>query len=228
MPCPCIQIDEREIQNSVGTLVSLFTFLLLCFNVLLWCCFDFLDPGSSAKSNPYSQGHPTGRKVFSDSAPLSFSIPPSLGFRGITNQISSWTKAMEFLDFILRHIPNRCLNKWTGSCCFIKDCWVTLKTAQDWGRVLWDAGFCSPKLFIYTTVTSRSSWCGCHCKNCHTSRTKFRENFSFKWELCEFIFWPRDSSVPELRAPVSAHMKQPAASMNKFKLRFAFSLLTAR
>lgn len=35
MPCPCIQVDEREIQNSVGTLISLFTFLLLRFNVLL-------------------------------------------------------------------------------------------------------------------------------------------------------------------------------------------------
>lgn len=35
MPCPCIQVGEREIQNSVGTLISLFTFLLLRFNVLL-------------------------------------------------------------------------------------------------------------------------------------------------------------------------------------------------
>lgn len=107
MPCPCIQVGEREIQNSVGTLISLFTFLLLRFNVLLWCRFDFLDPGSPAKSNPYSQRHPTGSKIFSDSAPLSFPIPPSLSFRGITNQVGSWTKAMEFLDLILCHIPNQ-------------------------------------------------------------------------------------------------------------------------
>lgn len=105
MPCPCIQVDEREIQNSVGTLISLFTFLLLRFNVLLWCCFDFLDPGSPAKSNPNSQGHPTGSKIISDSAPLSFPIPPSLSFRGIksVHGLRWWS----YFNLILCHISNQ-------------------------------------------------------------------------------------------------------------------------
>lgn len=94
-------MDERGIQNVVGTLISLFTFLLLSFNVLLRCCFDFLDPGSTAKSNPYGQGHATGRIFFciSNSSPISFdTFFPPLGFRCIRNQASSKTKVMEILD----------------------------------------------------------------------------------------------------------------------------------
>lgn len=105
-PCPCVHMDEREIQNSVGTLISLFTFLLLSFDVLLWCCFDFLDPGSTAKSNPCSQGHTTGRKFFSisDSAPISFAMPPH-PYHWVSEasriELVQGLKAMEFLDLIL-------------------------------------------------------------------------------------------------------------------------------
>lgn len=45
-------LDGWGKKTELSTLICFFTFLLLSFNVLLGCCFDFLNPGSAAKSNP--------------------------------------------------------------------------------------------------------------------------------------------------------------------------------
>lgn len=133
-PCP------HGWEGNTGTLISLFTFLLLRFDVLLWCCFDFLDPGSTAKCNPY--GHTTGRKFhsISDPSPNNFAYFflthwfPEASQITLVRGLQWWS-----LGFNLMPHFHGGPNTWKWSCCFIKGCWVTWKTDQGWGRSLWDS-----------------------------------------------------------------------------------------
>lgn len=76
-------VAGMRVGQELDTLISFFTFLLLGLDVLLRCCFDFLDPGSTAKSNPYGECCTTSREliVMGDFTPTSSAIFSPTGFQ---------------------------------------------------------------------------------------------------------------------------------------------------